>query len=110
MGLDDGEFSSEVGWVACSASEGVVAADEDADGGSSLAGWCRGVSSIESGLEACFGGKGGLLRKVSRSGDEVGVGVLGSLCAAGAENWAINERTGRDGDGRVSADGPGLLV
>jgi hypothetical protein len=84
VGLDEGEFSSEVGEVACSPSEGVVAAVEDADAdGGSLAGWCRGASStIESGLEACLGGKG-LLRKVARSGDgdEVGVGVLGSLCA-----------------------------
>lgn len=86
MGLGDGELSSEVGDVACSGSDvGVVAVDEDADGGSLAR--CRVADaegegefvSIEvSGLGACFGRRG-LLRKMSRSGDEVGVGVLGSL-------------------------------
>ena len=86
MGLGDGELSSEVGDVACSGSDaGGVAVDEDADGGSLAR--CRVADaegegefvSIEvSGLGACFGRRG-LLRKVSRSGDEVGVGVLGSL-------------------------------
>ena len=63
VGLGDGELSSEVGDVACSGSDGgVVAADEDADGGSlarcrvaDAEGEGEGVLIEVSGLGACFG-------------------------------------------------------
>lgn len=82
VGLDDGEWSSEVGESAYSPSVGgVVAADDDADGGSLPR--SRGIEgageSIESGLESCLGRGGLLLRKVSLLGDDAGVGVLESL-------------------------------
>lgn len=90
-GLDDGELLSEFSAATCSASDGDVVAEDDADGGSlegSRNGGGEGVPN-ECGLESGFDRR--LLGKVSLLGDDAGVGVLESRCCA--ENWLINEST-----------------